>query len=154
MRFGVGATELLASASKAITTGQSFDEEEPHGDVLPSGLQQVIIDRGEFCTRILWRWIHYTFAHPAEADFSDLREDVLALLSKCRRSSADVNPVEDATKALLIFLLRCGFRDDSAFKFELVGCEWDEPDGLDILRVLLRFLHLDWGVILETTSSD
>jgi len=154
LRFGVGATELLASASKAITAGPTFDEDEPHGDVLPSGLQRVIIDRGEFCTRILWRWIHYGFALPAEADFSDLREDVLALLSKRRRSSADVNPVEDATKALLVFLLHRGSRDDSVLKFALVGCKWDEPDGLEILRLLLRSLDLDQDAILETMSSD
>ncbi|KAI9447514.1 hypothetical protein H4582DRAFT_7458 [Lactarius indigo] len=100
LRFGVGATELLASASKAITRGPSFDEEEPHGDVLPSSLKRVIIDRGDFCTRILWKWIHYAFKFvpPVRADYSDLREDVLALLSKCRRSSVDIKPKEDATK--------------------------------------------------------
>ncbi|KAH8976777.1 hypothetical protein EDB92DRAFT_1108850 [Lactarius akahatsu] len=156
LRFGVGATELLASASKAITTGPSFDEEEPHGDVLPSGLQRVIIDRGEFCTRVLWKWIHYAFKFvpPARVDYLDLRKDVLALLSKRRRGSVDIKPVDDATKALLIFLLRCGSRNDWVFKFALVECKWDEPDGLEILRLLLHSLDLDRDAILETTSSD
>ncbi|KAH9159173.1 hypothetical protein EDB89DRAFT_2084475 [Lactarius sanguifluus] len=157
LRFGVGATELLASASKVITTGPSFDEEEPHGDVLPSGLQRVIIDRGEFCTRILWKWIHYAFKFTplATADYSDLRKDVLALLSKRSRDSIDIKSMEDSTKALLVFLLRCRFRDDSAFKFALVECKWDEPDGLEILRLLLHSLDLNRDVILETsTLSD
>ncbi|KAH9013348.1 hypothetical protein EDB84DRAFT_1444291 [Lactarius hengduanensis] len=155
---GPGATELLASASKAITTGPSFDEEGPHGDVLPSGLQRVIIDRGEFCTRVLWKWIHYAFKFvpPATADYSDLRKDVLALLSKRSRGSVKIKPMEDSTKALLVFSLCCGSRNDSVFKFALVECKWDEPDGLEILRLLLHSLDLDRDAILETTrtSSD
>ncbi|KAH9022356.1 hypothetical protein EDB83DRAFT_2430137 [Lactarius deliciosus] len=136
LRSGVGVTELLASASKAI----SLDGKDPHADVLPSNLQRVII--------------HYTSALPSGADYSDLREDVLALLSERRQKSAHANPVEDATKALLIFLLRCGSRVDSSLKFPLVECKWDDPDGLEILRLLLRSLDLDYGAILETTSSD
>ncbi|KAH8976772.1 hypothetical protein EDB92DRAFT_1108410 [Lactarius akahatsu] len=150
LRFGVGVTELLASASKAI----SLDGKDPHADILPSSLQRVIVDRCEFSTRTLWKWIHYASALPSGADYSDLREDVLALLSERRQKSADANPVEDATKALLIFLLRCGSRDDSALKFALVECKWDDPDWLEILRLLLRSLDLDYDVILETTSED
>ncbi|KAH9170368.1 hypothetical protein EDB89DRAFT_2072046 [Lactarius sanguifluus] len=150
LRFGVGATELLAGASKAI----SLNEKDPHAGVLPSSLQRVIVDRCEFSTRTLWKWIHYATALPSGADYSDLREDVLALLSERLQKSADANPVEDATKALLIFLLRCGSRDDSALKFALVECKWDDPDGLEILRLLLRSFDLDYDAILETTSSD
>ncbi|KAH9056359.1 hypothetical protein EDB87DRAFT_1637459 [Lactarius vividus] len=151
LRFGVGVTELLASASKAIF----FDEEESHSDILPSGLQQVIIDRGEFCTQILWKWIHYAFkfAPPATADYSDLRKDVLALLSKHHRGFVDTKSIEDATKALVVFSLLCGSRDDSVFKLALVESKWDEPGGLDVLRSLLRSLDLDRDVILETTLS-
>ncbi|KAH8993840.1 hypothetical protein EDB86DRAFT_2927904 [Lactarius hatsudake] len=149
LRFGVGVTELLASASKAIT----LDGKDPHADVLPSSLQRVIVDRCEFSTRTLWKWIHYTSALPSGADYSDLREDVLALLSERRQKPADANPVEDATKALLIFLLRCGSRVDPSLKFTLVECKWDDPDGLEILRLLLRSLDLDYDAILETTSS-
>ncbi|KAH9031443.1 hypothetical protein EDB83DRAFT_2525833 [Lactarius deliciosus] len=155
LRFGVGATELLASASKVITTGPSFDGEEPHSDVFPSGLQRVIIDQGEFCTRILWKWIHYAFKFtpPATADYSDLRKDVLALLSMRSQGSVDIKSMEDSTKALLVFLLRCRSRDDSAFKFALVECKWDEPDGLEILRLLLHSFDLNQDVILETITS-
>ncbi|KAH9056358.1 hypothetical protein EDB87DRAFT_1579460 [Lactarius vividus] len=136
LHFGVGVTELLASTLKAITTGPSFDEEEPNSNVLSSGLQWVIIDRGEFCTHILWKWIHYAvkFALLAMADYFDLRKDVLALLSKRHWGSMDIKPMEDSTKALVVFLLRCGSRDDSVFKLVLVECKWDEPYGLEILR--------------------
>ncbi|KAH9013350.1 hypothetical protein EDB84DRAFT_901356, partial [Lactarius hengduanensis] len=152
LRFGEGVTELLASASKAI----SLDEQDPHADVLrvPSSLQRVIVDRCEFSTRTLWKWIHYASALPSGADYSDLREDVLALLSERRQKSSDANPVEDATRALLIFLLRCGSRDDSVLKFALMECKWDDPDWLEILRLLLRSYGLDCDAILETTSSD
>ncbi|KAH8993839.1 hypothetical protein EDB86DRAFT_2927900 [Lactarius hatsudake] len=154
LRFGVGATELLASASKVITTGPSFDEEGPHIDVFPSDLQRVIIDRGEFSTRILWKWIHYAFKFTPSvtADYSDLRKDVLALLSVRSRGSVDIKSMEESTKALLVFLLHCRSRNDSAFKFALVECKWDELDGLEILRLLLHSFDLNRDVILETTT--
>ncbi|KAI9457949.1 hypothetical protein BJY52DRAFT_1373844 [Lactarius psammicola] len=85
---------------------------------------------------VLWLPIPEDVAfRTCQGGFSDLREDVLAfltkVLSKRHRKPPDVDPMDDATKAPPVFLLRCGSRDDSTLRFALVGCKWDKPDGLE-----------------------
>lgn len=113
----------------------------------------MIVSQSAFRTRILWDWIHYAYARPAEWDASLLRMNVLADLSVPRWKPADVEPVEDVTESLLIFLLHCRSMGAQLSELSLVESTWDEPGGLEILRRLLRILDPDWNVILETISS-
>ena len=177
LRFGEGAAELLVSAlyggaslspaviptSSTITTTTATTTPADKGNVatgaaawrgfLSGSLQRVIVSRSAFSTRILWDWIHYAYARPAEWDASLLRMNVLADLSVPRWKSADVEPVEDVTESLLIFLLHCRSMDAQVSELSLVESTWDEPGGLEILRRLLHILDPDWNVILETISS-
>ena len=58
----------------------------------------MIISWSAFSTRILWDWIHYAYARPAEWDSSLLRMKVLTDLSVPRWKPADIKPVEDVTE--------------------------------------------------------
>jgi hypothetical protein len=118
----------------------------------------VTVSRSAFSTRILWDWIHYSFARPAEWDASLLRTNVLADLSVPRWKPADIDVVEDVTESLLIFLLHCRStgapQQVSVSEISLLESTWDEPGGLEILRRLLRILDPDWNVVLETAASS
>ncbi|KAI0301529.1 hypothetical protein B0F90DRAFT_1816997 [Multifurca ochricompacta] len=155
LQFGDGAAELLVSASYAAFAVSSpdltDDADAAHCNSFPD-LQRVTIRRGAFSTRVLWDWIHYSFARPAEMDLSDMRENVLALLTEPRWKSADIDFVEDVTESLLIFLLHGRSRGFVLPELSLGECEWDEPDGLEVLRRLLHILDPDWNAILETES--
>ena len=177
LRFGDGAAELLVSASfggaaaavpvvtavpttsttasngggsggggaTATATGRGF---------LSGSLQRVTVSRCAFSTRILWDWIHYSFARPAEWDASLLRMNVLADLSVPRWKPADVEFGEDVTESLLVFLLHCRSMGAQVSELSLVECTWDESGGLEILRRLLHILDPEWNVILETAFSS
>ena len=119
---------------------------------LSGSLQRVIINRSAFSTRILWDWIHYAYARPAEWDSSLLRMNVLTDLSVPRWKPADIEPVEDVTESLLIFLLHCRSTGAQVSDLTLAESTWNEPGGLEILRRLLHILDPDWNVILETIS--
>lgn len=173
LRFGDGAAELLVSAlyggaalSPAViptTTTTTTTTPADSGNVdtgaapwrgfFSGSLQRVIVSRSAFSTRILWDWIHYAYARPAEWDASLLRMNVLADLSVPRWKPADIEPVEDVTESLLIFLLHCRSMGAQVSELSLVESTWDEPGGLEILRRLLHILDPDWNVILETISS-
>lgn len=178
LRFGDGAAELLVSAlfgghstviptssvtsstsSTAVTTpadgnGNDATVTTSHWRGFLSGsLQRVIVSRSAFSTRILWDWIHYAYARPAEWDASLLRVNVLADLSVPRWKPADIEPVEDVTESLLIFLLHCRSMGAQASELSLVESTWDESGGLEVLGRLLHMLDPDWNVILETISS-
>ncbi|KAN0116050.1 hypothetical protein V8E52_006356 [Russula decolorans] len=179
LRFGDGAAELLVSAlyggaalspaviptSSAITTTTTATTTTPTDSgngatgaaawrgFLSGSLQRVIVSRSAFSTRILWDWIHYSYARPAEWDASLLRMNVLADLSVPRWKPADIEPVEDVTESLLIFLLHCRSIGAQVSELSLVESTWDEPGGLEILRRLLHMLDPDWNVIQETISS-
>jgi hypothetical protein len=173
LRFGDGAAELLVSAlyggvatiptSSATPTTTTITTPADSGNVatgaaawrgfLSGSLQRVIVSRSAFSTRILWDWIHYAYARPAEWDASLLRMNVLADLSVPRWKPADIETVEDVTESLLIFLLHCRSMGAQVSELSLVESTWDEPDGLEILRRLLHILDPDWNVILETISS-
>ncbi len=114
----------------------------------------MIVSRGAFNTRILWDWIHYAFARPAEWDASLLRTNVLADLSVPRWKPADIEAVEDVTESLLILLLHCRSMGAQVSELSLVESTWDEPGGLEILRRLLRILDPDWNVIIASPSPD
>ena len=176
LRFGDGAAELLVSAlyggaaPAALLTSTIADTRTPSNAAAANGvddgetetetagcgflsgsLRRVTVSRGAFSTRILWNWIHYAFARPAEWDASMLRMNVLADLSVPRWKPADVDAREDVTESLLIFLLHCRSLG-AQVELSLVESTWDEPGGLEILRRLLRILDPEWNVILETTS--
>lgn len=173
LRFGDGAAELLVSAlyggaaaavvptstagnssSAAVDGGGDSDGAAAAGrGFLSGGLQRVTVSRGAFSVRILWDWIHYAFARPAEWDASLLRMNVLADLSVPRWKSADIDAGEDVTESLLIFLLHCRSLG-AQVELSLVEATWDEPGGLEILRRLLHILDPEWSVILETVSPD
>jgi hypothetical protein len=184
LRFGDGAAELLVSAlyggaalspaviptSSATTTtttttttattattannGNGATGAAAWRGFLSGSLQRVIVSRSAFSTRILWDWIHYAYARPAEWDASLLRMNVLADLSVPRWKPADIESVEDVTESLLIFLLHCRSMGAQVSELSLVESTWDEPGGLEILRRLLHILDPDWNVILETISSS
>ncbi|KAF8494155.1 hypothetical protein F5888DRAFT_674518 [Russula emetica] len=175
LRFGDGAAELLVgtlyggaaavvptnSAAATITTTPADSGNVATGTgtawrgFLSGSLQRVIVSRSAFSTRILWDWIHYAYARPAEWDASLLRMNVLADLSVPRWRPADIEPVEDVTESLLIFLLHCRSMGAQVSELSLVESTWDnsEPGGLEILGRLLHILDPDWNVILETISS-
>ena len=172
LRFGDGAAELLVSAlyggaaSSATTTGTTTPADSsndaagaataaaPWRGFFSGSLQRVIVSRSAFSTRILWDWIHYAYARPAEWDASLLRMNVLADLSVPRWKPADIEPVEDVTESLLIFLLHCRSMGAQVSELSLVESTWDEPvSRLEILGRLLHILDPDWNVILETISS-
>ena len=182
LRFGDGAAELLVSAlygaatvspvistnssaaattTTTATTATTTPAESANvttGTVtwrgfLSGSLQRVIVSRSAFSTRILWDWIHYAYARPAEWDNSLLRMNVLADLSVPRWKPADIEPVEDVTESLLIFLLHCRSTGARVSELSLAESTWDEPGGLEILGRLLHILDPDWNVILETISS-
>ncbi|KAI0262980.1 hypothetical protein BGY98DRAFT_1167945 [Russula aff. rugulosa BPL654] len=181
LRFGDGAAELLVSAlyggstvsgavistscAAAITTTTTTTAATTPADsgnvttgaaawrgFLSGSLQRVIISRSAFSTRILWDWIHYAYARPAEWDSSLLRMNVLTDLSVPRWKPADIEPVEDVTESLLIFLLHCRSTGAQVSDLSLAESTWNEPGGLEILRRLLHILDPDWNVILETIS--
>lgn len=158
LRFGDGAAELLVSASYGASgTPRSSTADGAAASCrsfLSGNLQRVIVSRSAFSTRILWNWIHYAFARPAEADVSHLRKNVLALLSEPRWKSADIDFVEDVTESLLIFLLYCRPMGVQLSELSLVESTWDEPGGLEILRRLLHMLDPDRNAILETVPPD
>jgi hypothetical protein len=167
LRFGDGAAELLVGAlyggaavipksgatTTATTSADSGNGATAWRGFLSGSLQRVIVSRSAFSTRILWDWIHYAYARPAEWDASLLRMNVLADLSVPRWKPADIEPVEDVTESLLIFLLHCRSMGAQVSELSLVESTWDEPGGLEILRRLLHILDPDWNVILETISS-
>jgi hypothetical protein len=174
LRFGDGAAELLVSAlyggaavSAAVTpTGGSATAAATPADsgnvatgaaawrgFLSGSLQRVMVSRSAFSSRILWDWIHYAYARPAEWDAPLLRMNVLADLSVPRWKPADIELVEDVTESLLIFLLHCRSTGAQVSELSLAESTWDEPGGLEILRRLLHILDPDWDVILETISS-
>jgi hypothetical protein len=159
LHFGDGAAELLISASygasigpKITITADSSAALPPFRGSLSGNVHRVIISRSAFSTRILWNWIHYAFARPAEADAYLLRKNVLALLSEPRWKSADIDPVEDVTESLLIFLLYCRPMGVQLSELSLVKSIWDEPGGLEILQRLLHMLDPDRNAIVETVS--
>jgi hypothetical protein len=169
LRFGDGAAELLVSAlyggaAVVVPTGTSTTSAAAANGVdggaaawrgcLSGGLQRVTVSRSAFSTRILWDWIHYSFARPAEWDASLLRMNVLADLSVPRWKPADIDAVEDVTESLLIFLLHCRSMGAQVAELSLLESTWDEPGGLEILRRLLHILDPDWNVILETAASS
>ena len=181
LRFGDGAAELLvsalyggASASAAViptscaaataTTATTTTTTIDNGKVatgaatwrgfFSGSLQRVIVSQSAFSTRILWDWIHYAYARPAEWDSSLLRMNVLADLSVPRWKPADIEPVEDVTESLLIFLLHCRSTGAQVSELSLAESTWNEPGGLEILRRLLHILDPDWNVILETLPSS
>jgi hypothetical protein len=152
LHFGDGAAELLVSASYGACAA-------PSRGPLSASVQRVIVSGSAFSRRILWRWIHYAFARPAgEEDASlVLRKDVLALLSEPRWKSADIDPGEDVTESLLVFLLCCRPMGVQVSELSLVESTWDYDDsdssgGLDVLQRLLRMLDPDRNTILETLS--
>ncbi len=173
LRFGDGAAELLISAlyggatasaafspSSTASTGpaDSGSSGSTTGAAtwrgfLSGSLQHVIISRSAFSTRIVWDWIYYAYARPAEWDASLLRMNVLADLSAPRWKPADVEPVEDVTESLLVFLLHCRSMGAQVSELSLVKSTWDEPGGLEVLLRLLHILDPDWNVILETVST-
>ncbi len=171
LRFGDSAADLLISAlyggatasavvpsSTASTapadsgSGGSTAGTETWRGFLSGSLQHVIISRSTFSTRILWDWIHYAYARPVEWDASLLRMNVLADLSAPSWKPVEVEPVEDVTESLLVFLLHC--RSMGVSELSLVESTWDEPGGLEVLRMLLYILDPDWNVILETNSTS
>jgi len=163
LRFGDGAAELLVGAlyGGAAPAGPTSTVADGGGasaaatawrGCFSGSLQRVAISRSAFSTRILWDWIHYAFARPAEWDASLLRMNVLADLSVPRWKSADIDAVEDVTESLLIFLLHCRSMSAQVCELSLVESTWDEPGGLEILRRLLHILDPDWNVILETAA--
>ena len=169
LRFGDGAAELLVSASlggaaaavtTTVPTASAAANSSSSGAAVATGpgflsgsLQRVTVSRCTFSTRVLWDWIHYAFARPAEWDASLLRMNVLADLSVPRWKSADVEIGEDVTESLLVFLLHCRSMGAQVSELSLVECTWNEPGGLEILRRLLHILDPEWNVILETASS-
>jgi len=155
LHLGDGAEALLVSACyESLPDSTCFVEDSASREFLFRNLQRVIVSRSTFSTRTLWGWIHYAFARPAEWDFSDLREDVQALLLANRQKSVNSGFVEDVTEGLLLFLLY--FRPVIVHMFEvsLVKSSWDNPGGLEILRRLLHMLDPDLNVILEPTSTS
>jgi len=164
LHFGDGAAELLVSALHGGAANVTATTPANSGGNVTTGaavwrgplsgsLQRVIVSRSAFSARILWDWIHYAYARPAEWDDSLLRMNVLADLSVPRWKSSDIEPVEDVTKSLLIFLLHCRSTGAQVSELLLVECTWDEPGGLEILRRLLHVLDPGWNVILDTISS-
>jgi len=149
LHFGDGAAELLVSASY----GASFGGPPCRGP-LSANVQRVVVSGSAFSTRILWNWIHYAFARPAGEDVFFLRKNVLALLSEPRWKSADIDPVEDVTESLLIFLLYCRPMGVQVSELSLAESTWDESGGLEILQRLLHMLDPDRNTILETVSRD
>lgn len=149
LHFGDGAAELLVSASY----GASFGSPPCRGP-LTGNVQRVTVSGSAFSTRILWNWIHYAFARPAGEDVFLLRKNVLALLSEPRWKSADIEPVEDVTESLLIFLLYCRPMGLQVSELSLAESTWDESGGLEILQRLLHMLDPDRNTILETVSRD
>ena len=157
LHFGEGAAELLVSASYGVSMGPRGtppDSALPWRDSLSDSVERVIVSRSAFSTRVLCNWIYYAFALPPEVDVSLLRKNVLALLSEPRWKSADIEPVEDATESLLIFLLYCRPMDVQVSELSLVGPTWDQPDGLETLERLIHMLDPDWNAILEVVSPD
>ena len=149
LHFGDGAAELLVSASY----GASFGSPPCRGP-LSGNVQRVTVSGSAFSTRILWNWIHYAFARPAGEDVFLLRKNVLALLSEPRWKSADIEPAEDVTESLLIFLLYCRPMGLQVSELSLAQSTWDESGGLEILQRLLHMLDPDRNTILETVSRD
>ncbi|KAH9970802.1 hypothetical protein BJV74DRAFT_908586 [Russula compacta] len=157
LHFGDGAAELMVCASygaSPISPLLTEDDGLARRSCLSGSLQRVVVSRGAFSTRILWKWIHYAFARPAEEDVSQLRTNVLALLSEPRWKSTDINIVEDATESLLIFLLFCKPMGVPVSELSLVRPVWDEPGGLEILQRLLYMVDPDWNVVSEAVSSQ
>jgi len=158
LHFGDGAAELLVSASYGASLSPprgiitTVDAAPSCRGSLSGNVHRVIISRSAFSTRILWNWIHYTFAPPAETDVSLLRKNVLALLSEPRWKSADIDLMEDVTESLLIFLLYCRPMGVQLSELSLVQATWDEPGGLEILQRLLHMLDPDRNAILESVS--
>ena len=157
LHFGDGAAELLFCASYGASSISPLLTEDdgwaPRRSCLSGNLQRVVVSRGAFSTRVLWNWIHYAFARPAEEDVSQLRTNVLALLSEPRWKSTDIDLVEDATESLLIFLLFCKPMGVPVSEVSLVRPIWDEPGGLEILQRLFHIVDPDWNVISEAVSS-
>ncbi|KAH9954238.1 hypothetical protein BC827DRAFT_1243888 [Russula dissimulans] len=152
LHFGDGAASLLANAwyvatspQSQNTTGAAASRSCPFGN-----LQRLIVSRSTFTTLALWRWIHYSFARPAEWEVSDLRTDVEALLSDACWGSA-VGLVEDVVESLLMFLLYCRRQDIQVFEVLLVK-SLVFPQGLHLLQRLLHMLDPDWNVIPEAVS--
>jgi hypothetical protein len=159
LHFGEGAADLLVSASYGVsmgTRGITTNGPRPCRGSLSENVQQVVISRGAFSTRILWNWIHYAFVRPAEADDSLLRENVLALLSEPHRKEQEFRWRSDldVTESLLLFLLYCKPMGVQVSELSLVGSTWDEPGGLEILQRLIHMLDPDCNAILETVSPD
>jgi hypothetical protein len=157
LHFGEGAADLLVSASYGVSMGAgSITTNSPrpcHGS-LSENVQQVVISRSAFSTRVLWNWIHYAFVRPAVADVSLLRENVLALLSEPHWKEFRWRSDLDVTESLLLFLLYCKPMGVQVSELSLVGSTWDEPGGLEILQRLIHMLDPDCNAILETVSPD
>ncbi len=157
LHFGEGAADLLVSASYGVsmgTGGITTNGPRPCQGSLSENVQQVVISRSAFSTRVLWNWIHYAFVRPAEADVSLLRENVLALLSEPHWKEFRWRSDLDVTESLLLFLLCCKPMGVQVSELSLVGSTWDEPGGLEILQWLIHMLDPDCNVILETVSPD
>jgi hypothetical protein len=95
----------MSCAAATITTTTTTAATTP-GDTgaaawcgsLSGSLQRVIISWSAFSTQILWDWIHYAYARPAEWDSSLLRMNVLTDLLVPRWKPVDIEPMEDVTE--------------------------------------------------------
>jgi hypothetical protein len=155
LHFGGGAEDLLISASYGVFVGTEDINADgalsSHGS-LSESVQQVIVSQSAFSTRILWNWIHYALARPAEADASLLREDILTLLSEPRGKTTYIGL--GVTESLLLFLLYCERMGVQVSELSLVGSTWDKPEGLEVLQRLIHTLYPDLNAILETVSAN
>ena len=69
----------------------------------------------------------------AARDSSLLRMNVLDDLSVPRWKPEEIEPVEDVTESLLIFLLHCRSTGTQVSELSLAESTWDELGGLEIL---------------------
>ncbi|KAI0265906.1 hypothetical protein BC834DRAFT_157338 [Gloeopeniophorella convolvens] len=156
LRFGEGATDLLVSAS----CGTDASPTTLKALCLPH-LRRVEVTRGTLRLDTLWGWIHYVFAPPAGMDYADVRKHILALLMEpcggwidagCWRCAEHIGGTQYVTESLLMFLLHWRSQGIWVSELELAGCEWDEPETLELLEKLLRMLEPGWDVIVDAVS--
>ncbi|KAI0265897.1 hypothetical protein BC834DRAFT_157294 [Gloeopeniophorella convolvens] len=142
LHFGDGAAELLIGASGGALSSLT----EKLCDF--PNLQKVTVDKGSFSTRTLWNWIHLVHVPPAGMELSEVRELVLTLLSEMHWKPTEIDFAEDVTGSLLKFLLYWKSRGVVVYDVSLVRADWDEPEGVELLQMLLHMLDPDWDATI------